>query len=409
MVKDLYNVAFRISGDGLRVLISNISEIEECEYKSEFNLQLVIALSKSDKVLSEQFKAFFKKCNPRFSERTLDILHYPYKKGDSLKDIQAFLKSRGFDKGELLNIENIWKAKYSNDHELEEIYTIISTIKNTKSKLKKFSLYNELIEKGKSSDSIFIKNLVVSVGYGKIGNKGLLAENFKKLISINEMIYINDLPQNFVSVKNRVHYYELINELFSMLRDTLEDEKLVRILDTSFHFLDLSGEIIKFESTNFDWSLNEIKENMNTSLYSYSFPSFWMKAVLNRVSNKEQQDFVSRLEKLRVLKKLNVLDFWMFKGNLSPDDKVRNELISSLDSSYGKSIANDYIVLNLMEEPIFKKNLGEKNIKLKRPIFTLKRNHYHKALRDGRETSFPVIKLIEMGEETEDFIWWLML
>ena len=390
-------------------MISNIPEIEECEYKSEFNLQLAIALSKSDQILSEKFKTFFKKCNPNFSERTLDILHYPYKKGDALKDIQGFLKSRGFEKEELLNIENIWKAKYSNNHELEEIYAIISTIKNTKSKLKKFSLYNELIEKGKRSNSIFIRNLVVSVGYGQIGNKGLLAENFKKLISINEMIYINDLPQNFVSAQNRANYYELIDELFSMLRDALEDEKLVRILDTSFHFLDLTGELIKFESTNFDWSLNEIKENMNTSLYGYSFPSFWMKAVLNRVSNKEQQDFINRLEKLRVLNNLNVLDYWMFKGNLSPDDKVRNKLITSLNSSYGEGIANDYIVLDLMEEPIFKKNLSEKNNKLKRPIFTLKRNHYHKALRDGRETSFPVIKLIEMGEETEDFIWWLIL
>ncbi|PIK16464.1 hypothetical protein [Halobacteriovorax sp. JY17] len=336
-------------------------------------------------------------------------MHYPYKKGNNLKEILSFLHSRGFSKKELENIESIWKAKYPGKNELDEISSIMSLIKNNKSKLNRFNLYNKLIEKAESSKSSFISSLLFSVGYGQIGNKGLLAEHFKKLISINEVVYINDLSQEFISESNKEKYFKLINDLFSNLRESLEDEKLIRILDSNFHFLDLEGKIIKFESNSFDWSLNEIRENMRTTLYGTSFPSFWMKAVINRISNKDKEKFISKIEKSRILKRLNILDYWIFKDNLSPDDKTRTQIVDSLSTAYGKSLTSDYVILDLLEDSIVKKNLSLKDSEFKKPIFTLKRNYFHRALLDGRETSFPIMKLIEMGEEREDFVWWLIL
>ncbi|GEM_PF-4108162 len=354
-------------------------------------------------------KGFFKKCNPQFSERTLDILHYPYKKGDDLKDILSFLKSRGFTSPELKKIEEIWNFKYPRKDNLKSYISLVKSIKNSKSKLKKFSLFNELIEMGETSNSLFIKSLLQSVGYGKIGNKGQLAKHIKDLLSINEIVYLADLKQGFVSEKNKDQYLLLINDLFHLLRESIDDEKVIRILDTNFNFLDIKGEKIEFESDEKNWSLNELRENMNTSLYGTSFPSFWMKSAINRISDKEKREFIFKLEKNRILDEVNVLDYWIFKENLSPNDRVRDHVVKSINSFYGKSVAGDYVILELLEDGVFKKNLSSKNKNLKKPIFTLKRNLFYKALEDGRETSFPVLKLIEMGEESPDFIWWLML
>lgn len=354
-------------------------------------------------------KSFFKKCNPQFSERTLDILHYPYKKGDDLKDIISFLKSRGFSKVDLQKITDIWNLKYPKENNLSRYIELVKTIKNSKSKLKKFALYNNLIDLGKKSDSLFMKSLLQSVGYGQIGNKGLLVKNIRDLLSINEIVYIADLKQYFVSENNRDNYYKLINDLFHLLREKIDDEKVIRILDTNFNFLDIKGEKIEFESDEKNWSLNELRENMNTSLYGTSFPSFWMKSAINRISDKEKREFVAKLEKNRILNEVNILDYWIFKDNLSPNDRVRSHVVDSIDNSYGKSIGADYVILELLEDGVFKKNLSSKNNDLKKPIFTLKRNLFHKALESGRETSYPVLKLIEMGEENPDFIWWLIL
>lgn len=354
-------------------------------------------------------KGFFKKCNPQFSERTLDILHYPYKKGNDLKDILSFLKSRGFSNLELQKITDIWNFKYPKQNKLESYIKLIESIKSNKSKLKKFALYNDLIALAENSDSLFLKSLLKSVGYGQIGNIGLLAKNIKKLLSINEIVYLADLKQYFVSEENKDKYFQLINDLFHLLRETITDEKVNKILDSNFKFLDIKGEKIEFEYEEKTWSLNDLRQNMNTSLYGTSFPSFWMKSAINRISDKERREFVIKLEKNRILNEVNILDYWIFKENLSPNDRVRDHVVKSIDNSYGKSIGSDYVILELLEDGVFKKNLSSRNKDLKKPIFTLKRNLFHRALENGRETSYPVLKLIEMGEENPDFIWWLML
>ncbi|CBW27555.1 hypothetical protein BMS_2779 [Halobacteriovorax marinus SJ] len=390
-------------------MLTNIPDPENCKFKNEFNIQLVLAMAKSDFLLGEELKPFIKKCSPSFSERTLDILHYPYKKGNDLSDILLFLKSRGFEKDEMDKIEKIWNAKYSKDSELGEYRALLKQIKNEKSKLKKYSYFNKLLTLANKSKSVFLKRLILSASYGQIGNQGLLAKSFKELLAINEIIYTIDLTQNFVSFKNRDHYYSLVNDLFNLLRESLNDTKLIRILDTNFQFLDTKKEKIEFESDELSWSLNEIRENMNSSLYGISFPSFWMKSVINRISNSEKQKFITKLEKDRVLRKLNILDYWVFQENLSPNDTVRDFIVNQINKSYGDSYAGDYIILELLEDNIFKKNLGDINPELKKPIFTLKRNFYHQILEAGRESSFPILKLIEMGEEREEFIWWLIL
>jgi len=305
--------------------------------------------------------------------------------------------------------KTIWNKKYGKFSELESISKILKQIKEAKSELKKYRLYNLLIDISKKSDSVFLKKLLASVSYGHIGNRSLLLKNFNELLSINEVFYALDLNQRFVSYQNIDLYFSLINQLFNSLRNKIEDEELIRIFDSNFKFLDYSKKKITYQTDDLDWALNELREKMNTYRYGLKFPAYWIKEIEGRTSTKEKDEFIRKQETKRLVKHLKPIDMWIFKYNLPIDEVERKLVIKKLLKKYKSDLLSKYVVLDLIEVPKIKKILSKSLRELAKPRFSLQRAYYHNNLELGKESSLLIYKLLQMGEESDEFIWWLLL
>lgn len=393
----------------MNILKSSAKPIEDCKYDNDFQLQLALVLAKRDSLFKEQFKEFTKSCSSKFSERSLDILHYPYKRGEDFKIIKDYLLSRGFSKKEVQSYRKIWNEKYNKPTELDSISKILKNLKDAKSELKKYRLYNLLIDISKKTDSFFMKKLLSSVSYGQIGNRSLFMKNFNDLLSINEIFYALDLNQRYISSKNLKKYLSIVNQLFSLLRNNIEDEELIRIFDSNFKFLDISKKVIKYQSSDLDWALNELRGKMVSYRYGLKFPAFWVRLIEGRTSTKEKNEFIRKIESKKLLKYLNPIDLWIFKHSFPVDEEQRVVLINSLLRSFDKNPLTRYVVLDLIEEPKIKKLLSKERKILGKPRFSLQRTYYHNNLHSGKESSLLIYKLLKMGEEREEFIWWLLL
>ena len=405
---EFFTIAPSIKGDGLRISQAIFNQPENCQYKNEFQLKLLISFSKSNEIIKGFFKDFLNECKDKFEERTLDILQYPYKEGESLANVVNYLKTKGFSKSELEKIKKIWKIK-NKKNKLNEVMVLIEDIKKSNSELRTYRLYNSLIQLSKSIDSYFLKTLILAASYIEIGNEGLYYKNFEKLISLNEYLYVLDLKQSYVNEDNRKKYYEVLNYLFSIIQKHQTDENVLKIFENNYAYLNIGSEKIKFKNESFEWSLNDMREMMKSYRYGMKFPAYWVYKLSGRTSFKEIEDFVKTIEDHNLLKFINPIDSWVFKDNF-PVETDSRELIykNILNKTSGNNLMT-FVSLTLMENLAVKKNISKKNKSYSRPIFSLKRKYFHDNLYDGRESSLLIYNLVRMGEEKDEFLWWLLL
>jgi hypothetical protein len=318
------------------------------------------------------------------------------------------LKSRGFKRDEIRTVEKIWKIK-NKKNKLNPIYKIILKIKNSNSDLKKYRFYNSLIDISHKNESYFLKALILSASYSEIGNQGLFYKNFENLLSINSTLYGLDLKQSYVNEENVEIYYEVLNFLISKIQKNIRDEVILKMFESNFQFLNNYKKRVKFVNEGHEWSLNEIRELMKTYRYGHKFPAYWVNQLLGRTAVKEVNDYVQTFNQFDFIKFLNPIDFWIFKDNYPTNDKSRKIIVEKLIKNKENYGLTKYVILSLLENPIFKKSISKKDEKLLRPVFSLRRKFFHESLKNGKESSLIVYKLLKMGEESDEFFWWLLL
>ena len=325
-----------------------------------------------------------------------------------MADIKNFLKSRGFKDNELKEISKIWNAK-NKENNLSKIYKHILSIKNSKSDLQKYRHYNSLIDLTNEESTYFLKSLVKAASYSEIGNQGLFYKNFEELLSINSSLYGIDLKQSYLSADSYEVYTEILKFLIAKIQENIRNDVLLKMFEINYRFLNTEKKSIKFVNESFEWSLNEIRELMKTHRYGYKFPAFWVNQLLGRTAVKEVNEYVQIFNNVDKIKYINTLDYWIFKNIYPTDDKSREILVNGLLSNKRDKPLVEFVILSLLDNPIFKKSISKKNRTYSKPVFSLLRKKLHENLHLGKESSLLVYKLLKMGEESNEFFWWLLL
>jgi hypothetical protein len=405
---DFFTLSPVVKGDGLKIAQAVFNQPENCEYKSEFHLKLLIVFSKNNEFIRQFYKDFISECSKGFEERTLDFLQYPYKEGEKLETIISYLKTKGFKKSELKTITKIWKSK-NKENKLRKILKLLEQIKKSNSELRTYRLYNSLIQLSKNIDSYFLKSLILSASYIEIGNEGLYYKNFEKLISLNEILYVIDLKQSYVNEENIKSYYEIINFFFAIIQKHQTDENILKIFETNYHFLNIGREKVKFKDESFEWSLINMRGMMKSHRYGLKFPAYWAYHIDGRTSLKEVDDFVKNIEDHSILKFINPIDYWIFKNNFPNEEKSRELIYRNILEKSSQSNLMKFISLSLIENQVVKRNLSKRSKLYSKPVFSLKRKYLHENLYNGKESTLLIYKLLQMGEERDEFLWWLLL
>lgn len=263
-----------------------------------------------------------------------------------------------------------------------------------------------------SFEGVFHRTLMKSLIALRAENKPLAKKHLADLLNMHPFRMMFEVDPYLFGAKwdremhNRLHL-QVGLELTQAFKDELPVEMAMLISWLSEYNRTRLFESLRTPASR-DWSLVRLREHMAKRSLALFYPSFWYHHMSYRTSTTLVQSYLDRL--IDDVKDHDILKeaLWIFVEDM-PHKLAGRELLKNLALEIDKTDPYSYfILLELLEQPGFKRELASVRQEMGRPSFQLKREFFRGLLLEGDAMSFSLMNLLFLGDFDEDYLWGLI-
>lgn len=157
------------------------------------------------------------------------------------------------------------------------------------------------------------------------------------------------------------------------------------------------------------FSLNEVRKFGQTFRWGIPFPALWVEEFQKRSTQNDIQQYLANIFNNSHSPKLWRNHFWLFAFFTPSQPEVRHFIkaeMARLQTS--QSPYDRFLFLKVLDNDRLY-GLIKGHLKLRSPLFNLKRKTFRSMLEKDHIINFSLLHLLTLGDRNEDLLWWKIL
>lgn len=380
----------------------------------QFQLQLVLTIREGN---GEGWKNFIEKCSTVLPHSTRYMYEYKSKSIKNEIDLNNYFLVQNVPRSIADKVLKIYKKKYESP-KMEKFKELVSSynilVEDYDKNRSKVDNYYFHLSKVKSIDiegHSFIKYLTESIIALRVRNKGWLSKSLERLISIDNYQIAFEIQKHFLTSVEKERFYKNIVLGLKRLKDGGADKSLLQLLVTNLSHVikneDFRTSISEFRAL---WSSSNLEKIIDEKYFGSKFPTVWLRELEILDMKNNEVPYLRKISKNSNVRFWSLDSYHVFKIFFPDNKEVEKLVISNLRKMYrSKNRSHQFTVIDLLDNITIKKALSEKDKFFKKPLFSIKRRFYNDLLNNAEAVDLSIYNLILLGEEREEFLWWLLL
>lgn len=322
-------------------------------------------------------------------------------KNNNQDQIKRHLK--GVPKKERVVLSKIIKKKTElNAKKINLSEILLDSEKILSSQIDRFKIRHLLDKLNKIEGNLAIEIIKLAL-FLKVKNNGRGHIIFNKILSSDKAKFLF-YGERGVSKLLREDLYNGLVPVLDFLSDKLHGKRFYYL---SIYLKDFFPEMkLQYDSSI---SLKDLRAITRSHVWGDNYPALWVSEFVGRTTNKDSYNYIENVLKVNSTKSKFLDLMWLFKYHTPRDEQTRKRLKEAVIEL--KNSNNDYYKMTLYSilenKEIYE--MVKKELKLKRPLFNLKRQYYRDLLQTGEHINFATFNLLSLGDRGKDLIWWKIL
>ena len=261
------------------------------------------------------------------------------------------------------------------------------------------------MELSRRLESDLIRDIIELSIAVEIQNKSWIKKTVMKIVAwMPEELTFRVQRYSYGRMERMKKFESTVNRLNNAVRSGLSDNFLSKAFENRIE------EFLKEKTGKGYRSLAEIREELEGNRVNGKIWSFWFQKLLSRTSLKEASLLLKRKMDGNFLQSMKLGEIWLFNHYYpSREGALRKRALNKIHLAWKKGdLWLKYLVVKLIENPVIKRELAEKEPIFNRALFQIERRFYRNLLLAGKAVDFSLYNLMRLGDNNRQDFWWLV-